>query len=590
MGSSLQAWTRALERTASIGRRTGFSLPTLIDEVAARYGTAPALLGEDFQLSYAELEERSRRYTRWVVDQDLRAGDVIGVLMPNGADYVACWLGLSRAGAVAALLNTHLTGASLAHAVNTAAPRHLIVATELAAAAMAVRPLLSPTLRYWAHGGDISDVPRIEPAIAQYSADPLGAAECAVPGLREPALLIYTSGTTGLPKAACISHRRLLQWSLWFAGMMNTGPDDRMYDCLPMYHSVGGVVAIGALLVSGGSVLIRRRFSLGRFWDEVVDSRCTLFQYIGELCRYLAVSPPHPREREHHLRLCCGNGLRREVWERFQDRFAIPRILEFYAATEANFSLYNCEGKPGAIGRVPPFLAHRLRIELVRIDLATGEPPRGEDGLCVRAEADEPGESVSEIQDERLNPGSRFEGYTDAAATERKILRNVLSAGDAWYRSGDLMRRDRNGFFYFVDRLGATYRWKGENVATAEIIAALWSCPGVLDGVAYGVEVPGVEGRAGMVAIVPLEDFDLARLHRHFSERLPDYARPVFVRLLSRVEITETFKPKVHAYAAAGFDPRTISDPLYVYDREPNVFVKLDGVVFERIRSGAMRW
>ena len=250
-------------------------------------------------------------------------------------------------------------------------------------------------------------------------------------------------------------------------------PSDRMYCCLPMYHSIGGVVAIGAALVAGASVFIRERFSASRFWDDVADRDCTLFQYIGELCRYLVAAPPHPREQAHRLRLACGNGLRRDVWEAFQSRFGIPQILEFYAATEGSFSLYNAEGKPGAIGRIPSYLAHRFPVALVKFDVDTGAPARGPDGFCVRCAPDEPGEAIGKI----AAGVGRFEGYTDAEASAKKVLRNVFAEGDAWYRTGDLMRRDRAGFFYFVDRVGDTFRWKGENVSTGEVEEVIAACP-----------------------------------------------------------------------------------------------------------------
>jgi fatty-acyl-CoA synthase len=236
--------------------------------------------------------------------------------------------------------------------------------------------------------------------------------------IADRALLIYTSGTTGLPKAANISHRRPLQWSFWFAGLMNATPHDRMYvissdlarpyergrcrcadqhraDCLPLYHSVGGVVATGALLVRGGSVLIRDRFSVRHFWDDVFAGNCTIFQYIGELCRYLVNAPEHPHDRAHRLRLCCGNGLQADIWKKFQDRFTIPRILEFYASTEGNVSLYNVEGKIGSIGRVPPFLASRFPLALVQFEPATGRPARDTHGFCIRCGVNETGEAIS---------------------------------------------------------------------------------------------------------------------------------------------------------------------------------------------------
>ena len=272
------------------------------------------------------------------------------------------------------------------------------------------------------------------------------------------ALYIYTSGTTGLPKAAKVSHYRLLQWSHWFAGLMDTGPADRMYDCLPLYHSVGGVVATGATLLGGGAVVIRARFSASNFWRDVSEQRCTLFQYIGELCRYLVNAAPQPLETGHSLRIACGNGLRVDVWEKFRSRFRIPRILEYYASTEGNFSLYNCEGEPGAIGRIPPFLAQRLPVALLRFDVDGGAPRRNAAGFCEHCAVDEVGEAVGLIPDPSGGSrAGRFEGYADREASERKMLHNVFQAGRSWYRTGDLMRRDARGFFYFVDRVGESY-------------------------------------------------------------------------------------------------------------------------------------
>jgi fatty-acyl-CoA synthase len=331
--------------------------------------------------------------------------------------------------------------------------------------------------KVWLHGEADGGFERIDHAIELRSPDP------PMPHQRHPvtiadrALLIYTSGTTGLPKAANISHRRLLQWSFWFAGLMNASPRDRMYDCLPMYHSVGGVVATGALLARGGSVLIRDRFSLRHFWDDVCAGDCTMFQYIGELCRYLLNAPEHPRDRAHRLRLCCGNGLQADIWKRFQDRFAVPRILEFYASTEGNVSLYNVEGKIGSIGRVPPFLASRFALALVQFDPATGRPARGEHGFCIRCGVNEIGEALGRIPSEGTQGGESFEGYTDSKDTEQKILHDVFARGDRWFRTGDLMRMDAGGFYYFVDRIGDTFRWKGENVATSEVATAIMALP-----------------------------------------------------------------------------------------------------------------
>jgi fatty-acyl-CoA synthase len=588
-GLALKAWVRALERTAPIERDPLVTLPVLIDRLADRFEAAPAIVSMEATLSYRALAELSNQYSRWAVGQGLRHGDVVCLLMPNSAEYLAIWLGLTRVGVTVALLNVNLIGDALAHSIRIVDPRHIIVASELATTLAAVRASFPDAPACWVRGLSDQDLRPIDPELARLPSEGLERTAYVAPSIDVRALYIYTSGTTGLPKAANVSHYRLMQWSNWFAGLMDTQPDDRMYNCLPLYHSVGGVVAMGATLVSGGAVVLRPRFSASDFWRDVRDERCTLFQYIGELCRYLVNSPRQASETEHRLRLACGNGLRPEVWEEFQKRFRIPRILEYYASTEGNFSLYNCEGRPGAIGRIPPFLAHRLRVVLVRFDLDTGEPRRTADGFCEHCEANEVGEAVGLISDSAAGRTSSFDGYSDPEASARKVLHNVFKAGDAWYRTGDLMRRDERGFYYFVDRVGETYRWKGENVSTTEVLAALSACHGVVDGAVYGVAVPRADGRAGMAALVVASDFDLTAFREGVVARLPEYARPVFLRILPALQVTGTFKPQKQELMVAGFDPEEISDALYFDDRQSEAYVPLDRALFEDIVAGRIR-
>jgi fatty-acyl-CoA synthase len=320
----------------------------------------------------------------------------------------------------------------------------------------------------------------------------------------------------------------------------------------------------------------------------VVRHDCTLFQYIGELCRYLVNAPAHSRESGHRLRLACGNGLRREVWEEFQRRFAIPQILEFYASTEGNVALYNCEGKPGAIGRIPGFLAHRSNVALARFDYAAERPWRNEQGFCVRCEPDEIGEAIGKITRDEAHAASPFEGYADETASAKKILHDVFKPGDAWFRTGDLMRKDEQGYFYFADRVGDTFRWKGENVATLEVAGKIVEHPGVLEAVVYGVEVPGNEGKAGMAAIVTADDFDLAAFRKHLAAHLPEYAQPLFLRLCGVIAATGTFKAKNQELIREGYAPAT-GDPVFFNDRARQALVPLDDALYARLRSGAIR-
>ncbi len=575
-------WLRALEFTAPIAENPARTFPVLVDELAERFGPAPALLSARDELSYAALATRCHKYARWALAHNLTRGRVLCLVMSSCPDYLALWLGVTRAGATVALVNTNLTGDLLARAINAVAPHHVVTGGDLAANVAAVRPQLTPGVEFWTFGHRIRSFRNLDDEIDELDGASLSLRDCPIPSLSDHALYIYTSGTTGFPRPAVISHLRLMQWTHWFAGMMHMEPTDRLYDCLPLYHAIGGLLAPLAPLLCGASVFIRPGFSARAFWDEVIEQRCTIFQYIGELCRYLLKAAPHPRERDHYLRLCCGNGLRGDIWAAFKQRFAIPHILEFYAATESPVSLYNCEEKPGAIGRIPAFLTHRFPIALIRQDIETGEPMRDEQGFCIRCDANEAGEAIQELKNRQLGAGA-FEGYFDAKQSGQKLLGDVFRPGDLWFRSGDLLRRDR------ADRTGDTFRWKGENVSISEAAEVIRACPGVRDTAVYGVKIPGVEGRPGMAAIVADPEFDIAVLQQHVIERLPGYARPVFIRLAARIDTTATFRPRTVELAREGYNPSHISDPVYFNDQSQRRFVRLDPALYDRLCAGELR-
>jgi fatty-acyl-CoA synthase len=579
--SAAKTWLKAIELTSRIEAEPSRLFADVVEDWARRQPDRPALLSDVQSLTYRELAERINCYARWALRAGVKRGDTVCLVMPARPDYVAAWLGVSRVGGVVALINTKLVGQSLSHCINVAHADHIILADELADTFEAARPLLERAPIVWSDKD-------IDATLAKLDSGSLSPTERRNVTINDRALLIYTSGTTGLPKAASISHRRILNWGGWFAGLTGASPDDRLYDCLPVYHSVGGIVAPCSMLFAGASVALAERFSATNFWQEIARFDCTLFQYIGELCRYLLKVPASEFERQHRLRLACGNGLRGEVWEEFQARFAIPQILEFYAATEGNFSLYNVEGKVGAIGRIPPLLAHRFPAAIVKVEPESGAPLRGEDDLCIACARNEAGEAIGRIgtADEG---GGRFEGYTDGHETEKKILRDVFTKGDAWFRTGDLMRLDEQGFFHFVDRVGDTFRWKGENVATSEVNDAIRECAGVLDATTYGVEVTGHDGRAGMSAIVIGDSFDFKAFAGHLARRLPVYAHPLFVRIRKSLDATETFKQKKHQLGREGFNLAVVTDPLYFRDPASGTYRLFSADDYERIVSGAIR-
>lgn len=584
----LTAALRTLKRTTKVAKNKNYTFPHLASDLALQYGDRPALLSAETTMSFRALDARANQYARWAQSQGVRKGDCVALLMPNKPEYVAAWLGVIRAGGVCALLNTNLIGASLAHCINIARPKAVIVDQHLADAFDGTLPHLDGAVNPWIYGSD-SSMPRLDTTLDALPADALKGDEIVPLTTADRALYIYTSGTTGLPKAANIIHYRVMAIMNAFSAATRATADDRMYICLPLYHTAGGIMAIGITLTQGGSAFIRDKFSARTFWDDIVDNNCTMFQYIGELCRYLLNSPKHPKENSHRLRLIDGNGLRPDIWETFRDRFKIPFILEWYASTEGNTVFFNFDQKVGAIGRLPKWAEKKFVTEIVKFDQDTEMPVRGPDGFLVKCAPNEIGEAVSQILNDPSKPAQRFDGYADSGATEKKIIRDAFAKGDAWFRSGDLIRKDELGYFYFIDRIGDTFRWKGENVATSEVSEAITICDGVKEANVYGVQIAGMDGRAGMVSLVVDENFNPERFYNHLRAKLPDYARPVFIRLQDEIEATGTFKQRKVDLVKEGFNPEKIQDRLYFNDAKHGAFVPLDAPLYNRIQNGEIR-
>ena len=558
-------------------------LQAAVDEWRGR----PALTFEDRSVTYGELDAIANRFARWGRGAGLRKGQTVALFMPNRLEYLCIWYGLSKIGVVTALINNQLGGAALAHCLNLSGASHVIVDPDTQAAFEAAQGQLERPFQEWVLGsasGAQRDLAQALKSCSQLPPD-RSAREDVKAG--DTALLIFTSGTTGLPKAARITHVRAQLYMRGFAAGTDAGPNDRLYCCLPLYHATGGLCAVGAALLTGATLVLKRKFSASSFWDDIVAEEATLFVYIGELCRYLVNQPEVPAERMHSLRLIFGNGLSLDVWNKMLSRFRIPNILEFYGATEGNVSLLNFDGKPGAVGRVPSYLRKSFNVKLIRFDVETELVERGANGLCIECRPGEIGLTIGEIKS--LDARYAYAGYADKTASDRKVLRDVLARGDAWFATGDLMRQDREGYFYFVDRVGDTFRWKGENVSTGEVAAHLAEVHGVLEANVYGVAVPGTEGRAGMAALVTDHDrFDLAAFRSHVDATLPPYARPLFLRLQPQIVTTGTFKYRKIDLAADGFDPGAVADPLYFKDPE-GAYVPLDAALFARIKAGEVR-
>ena len=582
----LKGLSRTLKRVKTIAPDSPNLICDDLEAAVDKWGSRPAITFEGKTISYAELDAMANRYAHWAKGLGLTRGQTVALFMPNRIEYLAIWYGLTKVGVATALINNQLTGAALAHCLNISHALHCIVDTETSPCFEDVKGQLERHVQQWVLGpvhDDQRDMLKALKSCSQLRPD----RETAREGLTasDTALYIYTSGTTGLPKAARITHMRAQLYMRGFAGSTGAKDTDRIYVTLPLYHATGGLCAMGAGLLTGGSIVLRKKFSATHFWPEIVAEQCTMFVYIGELCRYLANQPEHELERAHKIRMIFGNGLRADVWNDMLDRFKVGDVLEFYGATEGNVSFFNFDGKRGAIGRIPGYLRKKFNIRIVKFDVESETPIRGPDGCCIEAGPEEVGECIGHIG---TDARSNFTGYADKAATEKKVLHDVFEKGDAWFRTGDLMKVDHDGYIYFIDRIGDTFRWKGENVATSEVAERLAGFEGVLEVNVYGVKVGDLDGKAGMASLVTEGDFDLEAFAKYVDEALPSYARPLFVRLQKAIETTGTFKYRKIDLVNEGFDPSKTKDPLYFRDPAKG-YVKITKTLCAKIEGGGFK-
>jgi fatty-acyl-CoA synthase len=543
-----------------------------------------ALRFEDETVSYGAYNVAVNRLAAVLARENVSAGTPVAILCLNSPLFLIALGAVAKLGAIGALINTHVTGTGLTHVLRASGARlgvcdgHALAALEAVAGTHPVR--------FLADAAPGAPLPRDVRPVDDVTAAP----EPDIPDVRggDVFLYIYTSGTTGYPKPAIVRHLRFTMGGVTLAQTLGVEAGETIYAPLPLYHGESLFVGFAPAFRAGGAFASRRRFSARVFLDDVRRHQAVAFVYVGELCRYLLRQPPTPRDRDHRLRVAAGAGLRPDIWTAFQERFGIPRIIEMYGATEGNVALHNAEGRVGSVGKPHPLLEDNVR--LARVDLARGELVRGADGFCIPCAPDEAGELLGRVV--AGGAGMDYDGYTDREASERKLLRNAFTPGDAWFRTGDLLRHDAEGYYYFVDRVGDTFRWKGENVATQEVADVLNGAPGVTETSVYGVDVPGEDGRAGMAAVVLADDasFDSGGFYAHAERHLPAYARPAFVRIVPEMDVTGTLKQRKLALAAEGWDPARVADPLFVRDGAARTYLPLTPTVRTEIQSGRRRF
>jgi fatty-acyl-CoA synthase len=554
-----------------------YTVADRLEERAAQQPDDPFLIYEGRTISYGEVNRQANRHAHLALSLGLRRGDVAALLMENRPEFLYLWFGLAKVGCISALINTQISGEALRHALATTASQKLFVGAECLERLESTPGIPDQMGVYVVTDGDPKAMPdscfALEPAlVSQPDGNPDPSRRDGVIG-QSTLCLVFTSGTTGLPKAARITQARWLGVGEGWRGFLGLGPDDAFYCVLPLYHVAALMSLLSNAVAAGGRVILRRRFSASRFWRDVREHGITVAQYSGEMCRYLFNQPPTPDDRNHKLRVMTGSGLSPSIWQAFQDRFGIAQVIEGYGGTEINVGMMNIDNRIGSCGRIP--FRDRSNARLVKYDRETDSYIRNPDGTLIECGPGEVGEMLGMILNLPGVTGGRFDGYTDAEATEKKILRNAFQPGDAWLRTGDLFRRDKDDYYYFVDRVGDTYRWKSENVSTTEVTEALGTFPGMESINIYGVQVPGMGGRCGMAAILmqPGQAFDGRSFYEFAVGQVPRYAMPQFVRLSRQADLTTTFKLRKVDLQRQGYDPRAFEDPLYVIDEGEQRYV-----------------
>jgi citronellyl-CoA synthetase len=566
------------------------SVGLMVQNNAEAFPNDYALICEDEYITWKEFNERSNRIAQFLKSNGITAGDCVSLIMQNRIEFLVTLVGIVKVGAIAGLVNTNLTKIPLVHCINLIESKKCIFGEEQAESLGDVIDELSlATGKDYLFVKDSGQLPCPNWALELDSRDT--SIDCANPpdttGITcsETAYYVFTSGTTGLPKAAIVSHKRAMPMGQASAEIIQRlKRKDRLYNCLPLYHATGLNMGWQSTVHVGASMVIRRKLSVSAFWDDIRKYECTSFVYIGEFIRYLMSQPEQSNDADNPIKKSVGNGLRPDIWMDFKRRFSIPRIGEFYGASEGNSGFVNALNKDCTVGLgVAPLV-------LATYDVANDEVVRDDEGRLIPVEQGEPGLLLIEITEK-----TTFEGYTSEEATNSKIFRNVLKEGDSYFNTGDLLKQIDVGFsfglphYQFVDRVGDTFRWKGENVSTNEVGEIINSHKDIHMSNIYGVEIPGTNGRAGMAALILREglagskDLDIDDLSSHVADNLPGYARPIFLRLLKEQPTTTTMKLLKSDLREQAYHLDRTDDQILVLKPGESVYSPLDREFYDLI-------
>lgn len=580
-----------------------FTIDKLVGRAQRSNATAPQVFVENALKNPSKvlfMNEHNRNYTfqdvhhfsnqigNYFTGHGLKKGDDVALFMESSAEYITIWLGLSKAGVIPALVNNNQKRDGFIHSVNIVNAKAVIFDNQNREAVKEVMPVLKQRGVKFFMIGD-GQVP--EGAIGMQDLDQASKDFNLVPGnFTDKLLHIYTSGTTGYPKAVIIKNTRYITAGYGVNAILNIDQNDIVYNCLPLHHFAGGIMGTSQAIIKGTPLGLRSKFSASSYFDDCIRYNATVGQYVGELCRYLFISPEKPSDKQHKVRVMFGNGMRPNLWLPFQERFKVPWIAEVYGTSEGNAQIVNLDGKPGACGFLSRFLPRKLMkkiypVSIIKCNPDSGEPIRDEKGLCIPCEPGEVGQFIGKIVEK--DPVRNFDGYSSKEETEKKIIKDIFAKGEKAFASGDLLYMDELGYCYFQDRTGDTFRWKGENVSTTEVEAVIMKESGLGDCVVYGVSVPGNEGKAGMAALTdPNKSIDVNVLLSRLQESLPNYSIPLFLRISDKIEATATFKLPKTSLQKESYDLKKVKDPIFVLNKLKKMYVRLDVDILKDLEEG----
>ena len=576
------------DKSNSLNPDDFMSFGNLLEYNAEHYSNRPALLYEDIKYTYKELNEWTNRYANFFLSLGLKKGDIINVFLENRPELMIIIGAMGKSGTIASLINTRQRSASLIHSFTVNKVKAYVIGEELYPAfhkIMKELKLTSEDKLFFLTDKDEMEIPEGFINLKDKVKDQPINTPSAIKEIKgiDPYAYIFTSGTTGLPKAAPMRHIHFMSSTYgWGVIALNMQPEDIIYITLPLFHSNPMHIGLASAFRGGSAVALARKFSVSNFWSDVRKFKATCFNYIGELCRYLLNQTPDSEDRNHNVYKICGNGLRPEIWKEFKERFGIRYVYEHYGATEIRAMFCNYFNRDNTIGI--NFHPHTM----VKYDIDADTPILDENGFFQDVEEGEAGLLLMKITGPTI-----FAGYTDKAATKKKIFENPFGKGEFWLNTSDLIRNIGYSHAQFVDRLGDTFRWKGENVSTSEVEDILSSFKQIEHSSVYGIKIPGTGGRAGMASIIATEnsqDFDFEGLLSTLKTNLPQYAIPKFIRFLSELSTTSTFKIRKSKSKEEGYDIKKIIDPVYILLPDNKEYIPLSDIIYKNIGESKYRF